>query len=69
MANKKKYIVARKKGTDLSIGIMGATTVEEAKKRMKNNNLPAEDYTYKIKHEDYTYKIKQYAWDHGGINE
>ena len=69
MANKKKYIVARKKGTDLSIGIMGATTVEEAKKRMKNNNLPAEDYTY---------KIKQYTWDHlkeqeshlnGGINE
>ena len=60
MKNKKKYIVARKKGTDLSIGIMGATTVEEAKKRMKNNNLPAEDYTY---------KIKQYAWDHGGINE
>ena len=69
MANEKKYIVAKKKGTDLSLGIMGATTVEQAKERMKNNNLPAEDYTY---------KIKQYTCDHlgeqeshvsGGINE
>lgn len=69
MANKKKYIVAKKKGTDLSLGIVGATTVEQAKERMKNNNLPAEDYTYKIKQYTCDHLTEQESHLNGGLNE
>ena len=45
----KNYIIAKKIGKDISIGIMQASTFKAAKKCLQYNNLSPENYTYKKK--------------------